>query len=82
MDLPVWSIWNARRRGEMFIYMIIIPHHIEFCSKLMGSQVSVMRCRSMRTLAKINLKIFYSAAERKKQDFANALNSFLSRQKA
>jgi hypothetical protein len=81
MDLPVWSIWNARRRGEMVIY-IIIPHHIEFCSKLMGSQVSVMRCRSMRTLAKINLKIFYSAAERKKQDFANALNSFLSRQKA
>jgi hypothetical protein len=69
-------------RGTICLYIFIIPHHIEFCSKLMGSQVSVMRCRSMRTLAKINLKIFYSAAERKKQDFANALNSFLSGHKA
>jgi hypothetical protein len=35
MDLPVWSIWNARRRGEMFVYSVIIPHHAKFCSKLM-----------------------------------------------
>jgi hypothetical protein len=61
----------------MFVYILIIPHHIEFCSKLMDiiDAVNTLWVDGIACFNKIE-DILFRVAERKKQDFAKTLDSF------